>query len=158
VLVRSSPTNAMVVIDGVWSGRTPHTKRDLRFGRHTVRVVLEGYEPINRTITLSAGNPAEEMMFELTRAAAREPAPAAEAPAPRAPSTAAGALSISSRPLGARVLVDGRAVGTTPMKLAGVTPGAHRVRIELAGYRPWTTTVQVGRTGEARVAASLVAQ
>ena len=68
LLVRSTPTNAMVVIDGVWSGRTPFTKTDMTFGRHTVRVVLEGYVPINRTVTFSPEAPAQQMTFELVRA------------------------------------------------------------------------------------------
>ena len=67
LLVRSTPTNAMVVIDGVWSGRTPFTKDGITFGRHTVRVVLEGYEPINRTVEFSAERPAQQMTFELVR-------------------------------------------------------------------------------------------
>ena len=68
LLVRSTPTNAMVVIDGVWSGRTPFTKTDMTFGQHTVRVVLEGHVPINRTVTFSPEAPAQQMTFELVRA------------------------------------------------------------------------------------------
>ncbi|HUF24507.1 MAG TPA: PEGA domain-containing protein [Vicinamibacterales bacterium] len=162
LLVRSTPGNAMVVIDGVWTGRTPLTKRDMTFGTHTVRVVLEGYEPINQRITITPDNASREMMFELQRARARgqTPAPAREtAPPAGTPAPAADvSLTVTSRPAGARVLVDGRFVGTTPAKVPGITPGAHTVRVELEGYQPWSTTVRVVGGQDARVAAPLVPQ
>jgi hypothetical protein len=146
LVVRSTPANAAVVIDRVWSGRTPFTRDGIAFGRHTVRVVLEGYEPVNRQITISSENPTSELTFTLTRSARRPATPIAGT---------TGTLTVSSRPAGARVLVDGRQVGTTPLTLPGVAAGSRRIRVELAGYRPWTSTVAVARNQEARVAATL---
>ena len=68
---------------------------------------------------------------------------------------APAALQVDSRPRGARVFLDGRLVGTTPLNLADVTPGTHAVRIDLTGYRRWVTTVNVTAGARARVAASL---
>lgn len=161
VLVRSTPSNAMVVIDGVWSGRTPHTKRELSLGDHTVRVVLEGYEPINRRVRITAENPSHEMTFQLRRAAGRRgaqaPAPdrATEPPARTPAPLANSSLAISSRPAGARVTVDGRFVGTTPVKLDGLAAGRYQVRIELDGYLTWMQSVPVPRNQDARIAATL---
>jgi hypothetical protein len=64
-------------------------------------------------------------------------------------------LEVDSRPAGAQVWVDGRLVGTTPLQVSGVGAGSHEVRLELRGYRPWRTSVSVGRGARARVAASL---
>ena len=89
--------------------------------------------------------------------AARPDAPAAPAPTVREPQglRGPGRLNVVSRPAGAQVYVDERLVGTTPLALADVAPGAHRVRIALPEHRPWVTDVVV-RPGEAaRVAASL---
>ena len=66
-----------------------------------------------------------------------------------------GSLQIASRPAGAQVFVDDLRVGVTPMSLAEVSAGAHRVRIELPGFRRWATTVNVGSGTRARVGASL---
>jgi len=66
-----------------------------------------------------------------------------------------GTLQIASRPAGATVYVDDLRVGTTPMTMSGVKPGAHRLRIELPGHRPWTTSVNVEPGAQARVGASL---
>jgi hypothetical protein len=52
-------------------------------------------------------------------------------------------------------MVDGRFVGLTPLRLADVTAGGHRITVELEGYQPWTRTVIVSQNREARVAASL---
>jgi len=55
---------------------------------------------------------------------------------------------------GARVFVNDRLVGSTPLAIPGLPAGPATVRIEMDGYRTWTTTVQAG-AGEQRVAASL---
>jgi hypothetical protein len=69
--------------------------------------------------------------------------------------TGVGSLNVDSRPPGANVLLDGRPVGTTPMTLSAVQSGAHRIAIELAGYRRWATSVHIAAAERKRVAASL---
>lgn len=66
-----------------------------------------------------------------------------------------GSLQVTSRPAGAQVFVDDLRVGVTPMSLADVSAGAHRVRIELPGFRRWATTVNVESGARARIGASL---
>jgi hypothetical protein len=75
----------------------------------------------------------------------------AERPNPSAP----GVLQVDSRPRGARVFLDGRLVGTTPLVVDEVRPGAHAVRIDLIGHRRWVTTVDVAPGQRQKVAASL---
>lgn len=49
---------------------------------------------------------------------------------------------IESAPAGANVLVDGEPTGlVTPAHLDGLRPGAHAVRVELAGHRPTEETI-----------------
>ena len=75
----------------------------------------------------------------------------------RAPpgSAETGSLQIASRPMGAQVFVDDVRVGVTPMSLAEVSAGSHRVRIELPGFRRWATAINVESGTRARVGASL---
>ena len=63
------------------------------------------------------------------------------------PSTAQAAsfLEISANDTGARVLVDGRGVGTTPVSGVAVSPGSHRIRVEKEGYEK-QVRVEAGRT------------
>ncbi len=69
--------------------------------------------------------------------------------------SSSGSLQIASRPTGAQVFVDDVRVGVTPMSLADVSAGSHRVRIELPGFRLWVTAVNVETGARARVGASL---
>lgn len=66
-----------------------------------------------------------------------------------------GSLQIVSRPSGAQVYVDDVRVGVTPMSMADVSTGVHRIRIELPGFRQWATSVNVVSGVRARVGASL---
>jgi hypothetical protein len=66
-----------------------------------------------------------------------------------------GALDVRSLPAGARVFVDGELVGSTPLVLRDVAPGEHAVRLDLPGFRPWVSRVDVAGGTTARVAGSL---
>ncbi len=80
-----------------------------------------------------------------------EAEPGTDAPAPAGP----GSVYLDTRPPGAIVLIDGERVGVTPLLVPDVTAGAHHVRLELAGYLPWTTDVAVAAEEQVRVGASL---
>ena len=88
------------------------------------------------------------------RAPARPPAPA-RASAADSPSSSTSAMMVESKPTGASVHVDGRLVGTTPLKLMSVAAGDHAVTIEHDGYQRWTSSVRIVAGKPARVTASL---
>jgi len=75
---------------------------------------------------------------------------------PPTPAATTGQLRVLSVPLGAEVNVDGKAVGTTPITLQDVAPGAHAVSVTKSGYRSETRNVEVERGKRAQVSASLV--
>ena len=85
--------------------------------------------------------------------AVAEPVPAEKAPAPA--KAAQGTLVVASKPTGARVVLDGREAGKTPLTLRDVKPGSHKVRLELTGYRSWSSTVRVAAGRQRKIAASL---
>ena len=77
-------------------------------------------------------------------------------PAAAIPATAdSGAIEVVSRPQGAQVFIDGRAIGQAPLSIPDVAEGTHDIRLELAGFNPWVTSVRVSRGGRTRVGASL---
>lgn len=89
------------------------------------------------------------------RRPSRVPTPAA-APVPAPPTkTAPGTLVVDSRPTGARVFLDGRSIGTTPLVLNSVAVGDHAIRLDMAGYQGWGTSVKILSGERSRVAASL---
>jgi hypothetical protein len=66
-----------------------------------------------------------------------------------------GSLQVVSRPAGAQVVLDGRAVGRTPMTIPDVSQGEHRIQLDLPGFKAWATSVDVKAGSQSRVAASL---
>ncbi len=150
LLVRSSPGGARVSVDGRDAGIAPVTVRDLAAGTHVVRLAQEGYVPVERRVRISADQPAQsiEVVLVATRAG-RDAVPAT------APDRVTGSLMVDSRPSGARVFVDNRLVGTTPMLIDAVDAGEHAVRLELEGFNPWSTSVRVAGGGRGRVSGSL---
>ena len=160
LVVRSTPSGANVSINGKWRGRTPLTIADAPFGEYSLRVVLRGYEVEQEQFRLSAGDASRTFAFRLDRQAppppARRSTPApAEKPSARTPQAYVGSVYVDSRPRGARVLIDGKAVGTTPLSIPEVSIGSHVVRLELADHRPWTRSVSVTAGETARVTGSL---
>jgi serine/threonine protein kinase len=77
------------------------------------------------------------------------------APATAATKSTTGSLHVASRPSGAQVFVDDTLIGTTPLLLSNVAPGSRRLRIEMSGYRIWTSAVQIAPSERFRVSASL---
>ena len=139
------------MVDGAWRGRTPITVRGLSVGTHAVRVVEDGYVSETRRVAVDARPAGTTVSFQLARVRGPE-RPAAAASRPGAKT---GALRVESRPSGAAVLIDGRIVGTTPLQISDLEPGAHEVRLELPGHRPWATTRTIVAGQSVRVAASL---
>jgi serine/threonine protein kinase len=152
LLVRSSPSGAEVFVNGQRRGVTPLAVRDLPLGGYVVRVARPGFTASEQRVTLDPGRPSRALEVALVRPAAAASPPAA--PAPNTP----GTLVVDSRPPGARVVVDGRDAGRTPLTLPGVSPGAYAIRIELQGYLPIATTARVESGARARVAVSLTTE
>jgi hypothetical protein len=158
LLVQSTPAGARVFVDGREQGRTPATVLDLPRGPHRLRLARAGYADEDRRIVVTAAGSTQSVMIELKRPAAIAPA-AARAPAPLRQATpdlfTGTALSVDSRPGGARVFIDGRLVGMTPISVAQVGAGAHAIRLERDGYRRWSSSIRMVAGEPNRVTASL---
>jgi serine/threonine-protein kinase len=172
LVIRSTPSGAGVTLNGRWRGRTPLTLEAVPFGPYVVRLAQPGYTSAPEDVRLSENEPARTVSIVMKRdraAAAAPPASrtparpaagrAAPAPSPRRPavtrSAFAGTIYVDSKPRGARVLIDGRSMGTTPASIPDIPIGSHVVRLELADHRVWTTATRVTAGEETRVTGSL---
>lgn len=158
VEVRSTPPGAGVTLDGTWRGRTPLTIDEVEFGRHVVRVVQPGYVTEREEVTVSARAPSRDLSFRLQRTPPPARRPAARAPQPPAsqrPQSYTGTIYVDSRPRGAQVLVDGKLMGTTPVRIPDIGIGSHVVKLRLEDHRDWTTSTRVASGQESRVTGSL---
>ncbi|HUR32267.1 MAG TPA: PEGA domain-containing protein [Vicinamibacterales bacterium] len=151
VAIRSTPSGARVTLDGRAAGVTPLTLGGLARGSHVVRITHQGYVAAERRVRIRDTQTAQSIEVALVATRAVREA----APPPTAPERSSGSLMVDSRPAGARVFVDGRLVGTTPLLLDAIAVGDHGVRLELDGFNPWTATTNVAGGERARVSGSL---
>jgi hypothetical protein len=140
--IRSTPTGALVTVDGRFRGETPLVIRDLPMGAHTVQIARPGHVPWSDRVTLSPSSSRRTVSANLQ-------------PGLDAASQTSGSLFVDSRPRGARVTIDGRLVGTTPFRMPGMAAGRHDIRLDLDGYRSVSMPVTVNAAREARIAATL---
>lgn len=143
LVVTSQPSGALVTVDGQRVGDTPLELADVPLGQHTVLVARPGFVPRTERVTLTAAAPSRALVVELR--------PGLDLAEPRF-----GAIYVDSRPRGARVSVNGRFAGTTPVRIPELTGGQHAVTIELAGHQPIATKVQVRPGEQSRLAVTLV--
>ena len=157
VVVRSTPAGASVTVNGRWRGRTPLTLDELTFADYVVRIVQPGYEVASEAFKLTEAQATRTVSHRLVRtpASRRDTGQRATAPPPAAPVKFIGSIFVDSRPRGAKVFVDGKELGTTPLRLPEIAIGAHVVRLELADHRTWTNGIRVTAGQEVRVTGSL---
>jgi hypothetical protein len=91
------------------------------------KLIAAGVVLIGATVAIMRGyTPASAPLLQTVRNAAPAAAPA---PAPPPASGTEGRLAITTQPVGARVTLDGKAVGQTPLTLDTVSPGRHVITV-----------------------------
>jgi hypothetical protein len=156
--LRSVPSSALVFVDGKASGRTPTIFRELARGAHRIQVTRDGYTAVDRRVVIAQSGPSQTVTLRLPRAPLAVKTTPAAGPVRVAPATTdqvKGSVDVDSRPSGAKVFVDGRLVGKTPMMLSDVSVGDHAIRLELDGYARWSSSVRIVLNEQNRVTASL---
>ncbi|MDD5306372.1 MAG: PEGA domain-containing protein [Deltaproteobacteria bacterium] len=108
-------TGAVIKVDGREVGASPLAEAVVVGpGEHAIEVSLDGYEAVSRKITLVSGAKAKES-FDLEPSRVQ--------------------LTVTAKPDGAVVTVDGKKQGETPLKEPlRLAPGKHTVRISRDGY------------------------
>ncbi len=130
----SIPSDASVYVDGVLKGTTPIVIPNVVAGSRVVKFVLAGYADYTTSVSVVSGGTA-------TVSAVLVPV--------------AGSISASSSPVGAAVYVDGVLKGVSPVVVPNVVPGNRLVKLVLAGYDDYSTTVSVVSGATANVNAVL---
>jgi len=148
-----------VVVGGsaVWLSRAARPARvETTAPRQTPRAALPlPAPPVAPIVTALATTPVHHRADYRARSA---PATKAAEAADTATGPFLGSLVVNSLPSGARVFVNGRSVGETPLVLRDQPAGSRAIRVALDGYEPWSSAVQVIADSETRLRAELKAQ
>lgn len=127
LVIATNPAGAQATVDGQPRGMTPLTLV-LPVGPHTI-VLRAGNADRSIPVTISAGAEVSQYI-ELPQAAAT-----------------LGQLQVRTEPPGAKVTIDGVAVGTSPMMVLDLAPGEHAVTLESGlGSVKQTVTIESGMT------------
>jgi len=124
--VFTAPPGAEVYLDGEYLGDAPNIFDGISPGKHRITIVKPGYAKLEEEIQIAPGR-ITDLHYEL--------------------STRAGKLKITSRPPGAKVLLDGRPRGYTPLTLKGIPAKSYTLEFKLRGYLPWKGVVEVQPEG-----------
>ncbi len=106
------PAGSMVLMGGKPVGKTPIRLTDVSPGDHTFSIQAPMHESLEGRFHFRAG---QNHLVHGALVSSR------------------GLFEIQSTPLGASVVMDGEAIGLTPIELEGVAPGVHRLRFEMKG-------------------------
>ncbi|MDD1681330.1 MAG: PEGA domain-containing protein [Methanoregula sp.] len=136
--VVSTPSKADVYLDGVPKGVTPLMLISTTPGSHAILVRLSGYDDWNSTVIVPQGG---------TRTVA--------AILKEDDNRVIRGITVSSKPSGAKVLLDSVEKGVTPAVLNNIAAGIHILEVEYPGYNPWKSTVNVPETGIKEVSVNL---
>ncbi|MGI5860697.1 MAG: protein kinase domain-containing protein [Myxococcales bacterium] len=131
--LRTTPPGASVLVNGKPVGTTPLEGHPLPTGEQVkVEAILEGYVPRSRVIQAAGAQSFEWALEKID--AGEQPAAVAEVE-----------LTFKSTPPGATVLLDGEAVGKTPVTITRPRSDAKAMlELRLTGYRPVTREVGQG--------------
>lgn len=142
--VQSSPSGAVVYLDGNYQGSTspgsPLDVTGLTPGTHALLLKKSGYQDYSTTTNIRSG--------QTTVVSANL------IPSGQVSSTAS--VQISSDPGGADVLINNAYVGITPLTAQNVQPGSSTITISLPGYNSYTTTMQINAGQAYQVNAALL--
>jgi len=142
ISVSSSPSGAYIKsLDGISYGgalKTPCTVPNVKPGTHVIELALPGYQDWSTSVQV---NPGETSSVSATLTPKTTPA--------------TGTISVSSSPSGANMYLDNSYKGITPLTIPDVSTGTHTIKVTLAGYQDWSTSVQVASGETLPVPASL---
>ncbi|MCB1173341.1 MAG: PEGA domain-containing protein [Leptospiraceae bacterium] len=112
--IESDPPDMMVFLEESYLGRTPLTANAVP-GNYTIRLQKEGFQSLQRSVTI-APRKTEQLLYK------------------SAPLATGARLHVTSTPAGADVYLNMRKLGQTPLDIADLEIGHHRLRISKPGY------------------------
>ena len=121
LVIETTPSDATIQVQGISVGQGS-VQLVLRPGTYPIRISKEGYDPLFFSAQITLNQPTVQRRSILP---ARQP------------------LTVTSNIEGARVYIEDQEIGVTPVRDFMVDQGLLVVRVESAGYNPFSQTVDI---------------
>jgi hypothetical protein len=132
LVISSEPAGAEVILQGSSLGTTPLRAGQINQGSYQMRLMLDGYHPIDTQVDIRGGGETNRSFTLQARTALEEYVP----PEP-------GYLTVNSPQASMDVYIDGQRYSVTPLIRAPLAPGGYEVVISALGWEPYATRIQV---------------
>jgi tetratricopeptide (TPR) repeat protein len=126
VNISSQPSASPLYFDNRYVGLTPVRLEKVASGLHNLEIVRGGYETWRRRVELSPDSSSIHASLKFNKN---------------------GALTITSEPIGAEVILGGCSHGNTPLTIEALVPGKQRLLLRKAGHEMWGEIVLI-KAGE----------
>jgi len=123
--IQTDPSGASIYVDGRSVGVSPYEGKALPPGTFRVRLAKEGYESWEKEVAVEIAKRVEILAY-------LKPID--------------GSLEILSEPSGAKVSMNGKEIGETPLTVSRVQPGEHVIRIVKEEYASYEERMNVKGT------------
>jgi len=137
IFVSTDPPGAAIAVDGRQVGETPGSV-DVEAGEHTLELSLAGRKSVERRLIVAANAPQRLEGIALPELD--------------------GKLRVTSRPSGARLSLDGRYLGKTPLEIDLSPDREHELRLARPGYETATRSLDIQAAGKGAIDVALVAE
>lgn len=158
LLIRTSPANASVIVNGVTRGRSPLVLRDLSFGSYRIDVTKDGHLSASRILMVSSEHPAASTIIALRSVLAMEEPEVVLRDRHQTAEPVineVGSVYVDSQPRAALMFMDGVMIGRTPLLISQVISGEREIRVEYEGYRDWLSVVEITANERNEITVSL---
>jgi len=120
--ISSDPTDALVLLDGNPMGNTDMEMSGIDIGKRKLELKKDCFETKTTEVFIKAN---QQVILNLKLKAS------------------CGAISVTSNPAGANILMNEKLMGVTPAELTELKDGTHTISLKKAGYEEWKDTVTV---------------
>jgi hypothetical protein len=154
LIANSTPNGAKVYREGQLLGRTPLLV-NLDAGNHTLRFAMEGYASIEKQVMIRPAI-SSKLMIRFQGAGGRKAVEGGDTGLQEDGQGSQTQLVILSNPPGAKVVLNGRDMGYTPIVSAGLPVGMYDLRVLQDGYAPYTRRFKLAEGQQFRIKVLLV--
>jgi hypothetical protein len=125
--ISSEPTDALVLLDGDPMGNTDMEMSGIDIGKKKLELKKDCFETKTTEVFIKAN---QQVILNLKL------------------KPSCGAISVTSNPAGADILMNEKLMGVTPAELAELKDGTYTISLKKEGYEDWkdTATVKAGKT------------